>query len=194
MKIAPVLALLAASLLAVPAHANVYEWVDEQGTLHFAGDRTRAPATVTHRESAPRAVTIRPFANLDRQAVRIEVPYEDEGNLIKVMVRLNNRISVPCYVDTGSTGLVLPKAVAAQLGIDPRASGYTAMLSTAVGRVEVPALKLDSVRVGQAEVVDMWAMIAPSLEVGLLGGDFLNRFTYSVDPETLTLTLTPRAD
>jgi clan AA aspartic protease (TIGR02281 family) len=121
------------------------------------------------------------------------VPYEDEGNLIKVMVRLNNRISVPCYVDTGSTGLVLPSSVVAQLGLDPRASGHTAMLSTAVGRIQVPALKLDSVRLGQAEVVDLWAMVAPSLEVGLLGGDFLNRFTYSVDPETLTLTLTPRA-
>lgn len=194
MKLAPALALLAAILVAVPAHATVYHWVDAQGTLHFTSEAIQAakqPGAV--RREAAAGVSIQPLAKLGGAAA-IRVPYEDEGNLIKVVVRLNNRVSVPCYVDTGSTGLVLPQSVAAQLGIDPRASGTTAMLSTAVGRVEVPALKLESVRLGHAEVVDMWAMVAPSLEVGLLGGDFLNRFSYSVDPATQTITLTPRAE
>jgi clan AA aspartic protease (TIGR02281 family) len=191
MKIAPAIALLAATLLAVPAHATVYHWVDEQGTLHFTSEAGRAPRqpNVVRRDAA---ASIQPVSKVASDASRIQVPYEDEGNLIKVMVRLNNRVSVPCYVDTGSTGLVLPQAVIAQLGIDPRSSGRTATLATAVGRVEVPALKLASVRLGHAEVVDLWAMVAPSLEVGLLGGDFLNRFSYSVDPATQTITLTPR--
>jgi len=179
--------------VAVPAHANVYQWVDERGTVHFSSEPTRAPADqAPTRRDAQGIRTFQALSNLGRGR-GFQVPYEDEGNLIKVMVRLNNRVSVPCYVDTGSTGLVLPQAVVAQLGLDPRASGATAMLSTAVGRVEVPALKLESVRVGQAEVVDLWAMVAPALEVGLLGGDFLNRFSYSVDPETQLLTLTPRS-
>ncbi len=193
MKIAPAIALLAATLLAVPAHATVYHWVDEQGTLHFTSEADRAARqpNVVRREADE--VSIQPLSKVAGDVSRIQVPYEDEGNLIKVMVRLNNRVSVPCYVDTGSTGLVLPQSVVAQLGIDARATGMTATLSTAVGRVEVPALKLESVRLGHAEVVGLWAMVAPSLEVGLLGGDFLNRFSYSIDPATQTITLTPRA-
>ena len=193
MKLGTVLSLVASAFLAVPAHANVYQWVDERGTLHFSSEPAEASEarTVTPREEGIRV--FRALGNVSREPARFKVPYEDEGNLIKVIVRLNNRVSVPCYVDTGSTGLVLPQSAVAQLGLDPRASGATAMLSTAVGRVEVPALKLESVRLGQAEVVDLWAMVAPALEVGLLGGDFLNRFSYSVDPETQMLTLTPRA-
>jgi clan AA aspartic protease (TIGR02281 family) len=195
MKLAPALALVAATLLAVPAHATVYHWVDAQGTVHFTSEATRAaqqPGAV--RREATEGVAVRPVAKLGSSAARIQVRYENDGHLIKVMVRLNNRVSVPCYVDTGSTGLVLPQSAIAQLGIDARASGTTAMLSTAVGRVEVPALKLESVRLGHAEVEGMWAMVAPSLEVGLLGGDFLNRFSYAVDPATQTITLTPRAE
>lgn len=194
MKLAPAVALLAATLAAVPAHATVYHWIDERGTLHFTSEALQAARQpgVVRREAA--GVEVRPVVKLGGAVTRIQVPYEDEGNLIKVTVRLNNRLSVPCYVDTGSTGLVLPQSVVAQLGIDPRATGVTAMLSTVVGRVEVPALKLESVRLGHAEVVDLWAMVAPSLEVGLLGGDFLNRFSYSIDPATQTLTLTPRVE
>ena len=194
MKLAPAIALLAATLAALPAHATVYQWVDERGTVHFTSEASRAaqqPSAVRREPVQGVATTV---AKLGSQIGRFQVSYEDEGNLIKVMVRLNNRVSVPCYVDTGSTGLVLPQSAIEQLGIDPRASGATAMLSTAVGRVEVPALKLESVRLGQAEVMDLWAMVAPALEVGLLGGDFLNRFSYAVDPATQTITLTPRAE
>jgi clan AA aspartic protease (TIGR02281 family) len=192
MKLVPAVALLAATLAAVPAHATVYHWVDERGTLHFTGEAIQAARQPGARAHAPESGAVQPQAKLGSASAPIRVSYEDEGNLIKVMVRLNNRVSVPCYVDTGSTGLVLPQSAVAQLGLDPRASGATALLTTVVGRVEVPALKLESVRLGHAEVVDLWAMVAPALEVGLLGGDFLNRFSYSIDPATQTITLTPR--
>jgi clan AA aspartic protease (TIGR02281 family) len=194
MKFAPAAALLAATLLAVPAQATTYHWVDAQGTLHFTSEASRAVNQVGVVRREAESGSIQPLSKLGSEITRIQIPYEDEGNLIKVMVRLNNRVSVPCYVDTGSTGLVLPQAAVAQLGIDPRSTGTTAMLSTVIGRVEVPALKLESVRVGNAEVLDLWAMVAPSLEVGLLGGDFLNRFSYSIDPATQVITLTPRAE
>jgi clan AA aspartic protease (TIGR02281 family) len=195
----PLALALIGSLLVLPAakvRADVYRWVDQQGTLHFAQDLSRVPAE--HREmsrapaGAPRGdVRAAPAAPGATRAVRVS--YEDDSNLIRVMVRINDKVTAPFYVDTGSTELVVPRALAQKLAEHGAMQQARGKLETAVGTIDVPLLRLTSVRLGDAEVEDVWAAVAPELEVGLLGGAFLNQFVYSIDPETRVLSLMPRA-
>ena len=177
--------------IAAPVRAEMYSWEDERGTLHFSEDSARAPA----RERVLRAGAAGSQLNRMAQSLSpasVRVAYQDDANLIRVMVRINDEITAPFYVDTGSTELVVPKALADRLArtMDlPQARGK---LGTAIGEVDVALVQLASVRLGDAEVADVWAAVAPELEVGLLGGAFLNQFQYSIDPETQIISLTPR--
>jgi len=193
MRLAISLPLVLATTLgiAAPAQADVYRWVDAQGTIHFAQDHGQVSAAYRAQLRTVRPGTPTPTVETPAVGGRYQVRYESENHLIRVTVRLNDRVSAPFYVDTGSTALVIPAAVAERLGVDPRSTG-TAMLRTAMGPVEVQTLRLDSVRLGPAEVSGVSAAVAPGLEIGLLGGEFLNHFSYTVDPETQTLTLIPR--
>jgi aspartyl protease family protein len=181
-------------LVAAPVRADVYRWVDQRGTLHFAQELSRVPAE--HREvsratvAAPRGDVSTTSAPAASRAVR--VAYVDDASLIRVMVRINDTVTAPFYVDTGSTELVVSRALADKLEAAGRLPAARGKLETAVGSVDVPLVRLASVRLGDAEVEDVWAAVAPELEVGLLGGAFLNQFQYSIDPETRILTLTPR--
>jgi len=191
MKLAAALA-LTALLLPTSLYAETYRWTDDRGTVHLTEDWNSIP--VAHRPEQVHGKARGSFSNLGATRRPDEIPFEKDGHLIKVMVRLNGNVVAPFYVDTGSSDIVLPESVAARLGVhpDPRA-GHVA-LETSVGRIHVPALQLDSVQLGGHRVEGLWAVVAPSNEVGLLGGAFLNQFRYSIDPVTQTLTLTPRAE
>jgi len=198
MKLVVTLTVLAALSMSDLAHAEIYRWVDDGGTVHFTEDPLRVPAP--ERETAQLATAevaelggVSFPGSRSTTSASSEVPFEEEGQLMKVMVRLNGRVEVPFYLDTGSTELVVPAAVAEMLGGEAVYTGQVT-LNTPSGRVRVPTLQLDSVQIGGVQVSDLRASVSPSLEVGLLGGSFLNQFRYSIDPVTQTLTLEPRAD
>ena len=50
---------------------------------------------------------------------------------------------------------------------------------------------LDSVQLGAARVENLQATINPSMQIGLLGGDFFNNFVYRVDAAESELWLAP---
>ena len=191
-------ALVAALMLGTTVRAETYRWVGSDGTHHFTQDASRVPAAQRAQARVEPSRSIGSYtgpsgasAGLGPNVVR----YESEGHLIKVKVRLNGRITVPFYVDTGSTELVLPESVARRLGRPTRGEPVrSALLETPAGRIRVPALRLETVQLGEAEASDLFATVAPGLEVGLLGGAFLNHFRYAIDPVEKTLTLIPRGD
>jgi len=108
-----------------------------------------------------------------------------------VNVRLNDRVVAPFYVDTGASDISLPRSVGTQLGVSTGSSTGFATEITASGAIQVPVITLDSVQVGGARVEKLLATINPMLEVGLLGGSFFNRFSYSIDPAKGVLILRP---
>ena len=67
---------------------------------------------------------------------------------------------------------------------------------TANGKIAVPLARLDSLRVGNAEVHGLMVTVqsfSPDPRVdGLLGLDFLSRFHTSIDSRRQALTLAPR--
>ena len=87
-------------------------------------------------------------------------------------------------VDTGASVIALTESSAAQVGIRPLRSDYTAPVTTANGVVKAARARLSSVDIGGLEVRDVEAMVLPDnvLSETLLGLSYLSRlkrFEYS---------------
>jgi aspartyl protease family protein len=80
-------------------------------------------------------------------------------------------------VDTGASVIALTASSAAQVGIRPSRSEYTASVSTANGVVKGARARLASVDIGGLEVRDVDALILPdeALSENLLGLSYLSR-------------------
>lgn len=209
------LVLAAAALVFTTAHAEIYTWTDAEGLVHYsqdlqgvpAGERAEArrraaeagaePSKVQGYESAPAA---RPRSRASRAAFsgagqrgggRIHrIPIERAGSGMVVPVRLNGGVVAPFLVDTGASYVLIPEAVAEEAGIQTGADTRTMQFTTANGVVEHPLVMLDLVELGSAQAEEVPAAISPTMQIGLLGLSFFNRFTYQVDAANGVLTLT----
>src|SRR5688572_10621513 len=65
----------------------------------------------------------------------VRIPFEREGHLIRLSVRLNHRIAVPFYFDSGSSGIVLPASYAERLSLEIGPSAPSVTLKTTAGRI-----------------------------------------------------------
>lgn len=97
-----------------------------------------------------------------------------------------NGSDVTFMVDTGATDVAVPERMALELGLP---KGRDIMISTANGVARGWTTRLDSVRLGEIELYDVEATIAPGLgeEGALLGMSFLKRVELLQRGETLTL-------
>lgn len=96
--------------------------------------------------------------------------------------------SVRMIVDTGASFVALPASVARRLGIDYR-QGRVVPVNTANGTVPAYLVRLDSVRVGELELLQVDALVQEGgLSVVLLGNSFLNRCELQRNAEQMTLT------
>lgn len=82
-------------------------------------------------------------------------------------------------VDTGASVIALNESSAAQIGVRPSRSDYTANVSTANGTIKAARARLPSVDVGGIVVRDVEAMILPdeSLSENLLGLSYLAKLS-----------------
>jgi aspartyl protease family protein len=89
-------------------------------------------------------------------------------------------------LDTGATGVAIPEAIARKLDI-PRGRPYRTQ--TANGISTSYAASLDSVAVGEIELRDVQAGIAPGLAMNqiLLGMTFLKHIEFTQRGDTLIL-------
>lgn len=195
--------LLAAVAWAGAARADIYRWTDADGRLHFTEKLDQVPPE--HRAEAQRsaegaapearvqiyATPSSGAAQASSPAREIRVPFSREGSLMRVDVRLNDLVTAPFYVDTGASGVSLPWSVAQRLGLGLGPDTPHVRVSTANGIVAQPIVRLDSVQLGAARVEGLSATVSPSMQVGLLGGDFFNNFVYRVDAAESVITLAP---
>lgn len=102
--------------------------------------------------------------------------------------QINGGSTVRMMVDTGASFIALPAAEAQRLGIDYR-NGILSRSSTANGVVPVYRVKLDSVKVGDIEILQVEAAVHEgSLPFVLLGMSFLKRVTMLREGQEMTLT------
>lgn len=90
-------------------------------------------------------------------------------------------------VDTGATAVSMGVAEAKRIGLD-YASGRPIRLSTANGQALGYLLTLNSVRIGDVEVQNVEAIVAPqAMPFVLLGNSFLTRFSMRRDADQMVL-------
>jgi aspartyl protease family protein len=81
-------------------------------------------------------------------------------------------------VDTGASLVVLRASDAAEIGIRPVPNDFTAIVSTANGKIKAAPVKLDRIEIGdEIAVDDVSALVLPdeALPQNLLGVSFLSR-------------------
>lgn len=195
----------------------MYRWTDASGTLHITENLANVPTqqrTAASSRKPSEARGVQYFASLKTRrshvaalsisslrrsspgqtalaGQEIRVPFERDGNLMKIKVRLNDHVVAPFYVDTGASDISLPRSVGTQLGVSAGSETDMATEVTASGTIQVPVIMLDSVQVGGARIENLLATINPMLEVGLLGGSFFNHFSYSINTVEGILILRP---
>jgi aspartyl protease family protein len=145
------------------------------------GIRSLAPLL---REAAPRS------ARGEETLVSL---HRARGNWI-AEVRLNDSRTARFVVDTGASACVISPELAADLGVRPGPRAEMIPMQVVGGVTAGPRVTLASMRVGDAEVENVAAVIhsiGPGID-GLLGNSFLGRFTVTLDPDRGVLVLRPR--
>ena len=180
--------------------AEIYRWTDAEGRVNFTQDLAQVPAA--HRAkaeesaTAPRPDRLQTYSTsppADRATVRrrsrtprsgelLEIPFERQGDVMVVDVRLNDRVSAPFLVDTGASDVSIPAEVADRLGIQIGPETPYRRYTTANGIIAKPVITLDSVQAGEARLEQVRASVSSTMDVGLLGGAFFNNFTFQIDP------------
>ncbi len=191
------------------AHAEIYQWTDASGRLHFSQDLAQVPPAKREqaieaanaprtRDPLQRYSSGRRGAAASRAASRrsggtMRIPFERHGTLMKVDVLLNGRVEAPFLIDTGATGVSIPWSVAQQLGLQIGPTTPRVRVRTANGVISEPIVELRSVQLGPARVTGLKAAVSGSMDIGLLGGAFFNNFVYQVDSAASVITLAPNA-
>lgn len=118
----------------------------------------------------------------------IEVPVGLDGHYHLVLDL--NRVPVDFIIDTGASEIVLTKADAARIGLDPEGLQYSQFAQTANGRVASAPAIVASVALGEIQDRNVKVSVnAGEMDVSLLGMSYLGRFDSIVIREnTMVLT------
>jgi len=191
--------------LGSPAYGQMYKWVDEKGTAHFADDLSKIPEKYrpdaeirkVPKEVPPPETREKPALLLNNskvaepEAIANEVALFRRHELLLAEVTLHGRVKRHFVVDTGASFTLINRQTARELGFVVNESTPFIPIYTASDMIFTPLVTLQSVRVGNAEVENVEALIhnLPSDTAGLLGNSFLNKFRVVIDAINGKMTL-----
>jgi predicted aspartyl protease len=125
------------------------------------------------------------------------IPLETLGNHVLVRAVLNHQEPVTLLLDTGATHTMLTPEAARRVGLTPAPHVLTGALQVVGGRqVRFPLVPLAALAMGEAVVTNLPVGILSTFPGtravdGLLGGDFLEHFTLTLDYSARRLQLAP---
>lgn len=199
-----ILSLFIGLVLAFPSYAEVYKWLDEKGTVHFADDLSKIPEKYrpdAQMKNSPKEISVAPAPESQEKPTSpptlgtsepegIEVPISRRGGVFVAEVTLNGRVKRRLVVDTGASDTVISQETAKELDLPIDEDTPFVVRFTASDVIFVPLVTLKSVRVGNAEVegVEATVQTMPSGD-GLLGQSFLSRFRVVLDAAGGKMTL-----
>jgi aspartyl protease family protein len=140
-------------------------------------------ATAAARATTPVRQTVFETMQDNAQAGRrLSITRDGRGHF-----RIDGRIDgqrIGFMVDTGASVIALNETSAARIGVRPTRNDYTALVTTANGKIKAARMRLAMVDVGGLIVRDVDAMVLPdeALSENLLGLSFLSklkRFEYA---------------
>jgi hypothetical protein len=163
-----------------------------------AASSTAAKRVDDHFRSLPNEISVIRSSSKPESASKpsmngaIAIPVKVRGSKVIVSVTFNDRIAANLLLDTGASRTMISTRTARDLRLHSTGSGTGYGIG---GYVTVSTGRIDSVKVGDAEMRNMLVMVHdfspdPSYE-GLLGFDFLSQFQMSLDLQKATLLLTP---
>ena len=126
----------------------------------------------------------------EREPTKYEVPYEPMAagaKRIIISVTINNSLTVPMALDTGSTGMIISAPLAEKLGVFDKDEGKFFSTVTGIGGKELVIITIiDIVQVGKAKDDFIPTAVTPtSFEgqgfEGLVGMDFMSKYSVHVD-------------
>lgn len=178
------------------ARAQMYRWVDERGTVHYAEglnsvpERYRSTAQPLHFPKAPPAPAAKEGTS-PPGATKISF---SPGAPILVNAKINGTGPITLILDTGADRTVVAPPVLARLGI-PTTAVRRAEMKGVTGTVQVDMVQVNSVEVGEAKAGPL-LIAAYDADLkgaeGLLGRDFLDQFKVTIDSTAGVVTLAPK--
>jgi hypothetical protein len=185
-------------LLPTLGWAQVYRWEDERdGALHFSNSYDRIPESQRSRFGPPPpapANNPEPVAPLraSSSGAITRIPYTP-GSPILVNASIGGAGSVTLILDTGADRTMVSPAALGRLGIAV-AGGQLAQIKGVTGTTRGSMVQVASVEIGQAKVGPLRIIVhdADLRADGLLGRDFLEHFTVTIDSKERQVTLTPK--
>ena len=199
----------ALAILTLPAAAEIYRYTDRSGTPHYVEGVDSVPQE--YRASAqPVALPALPIVTSPQSAApsspsrgaaaapgagkgATTIKYTP-GQPIMVDAKINGTASARLLLDTGADATMInPRALLAAGAPLSRPAGTTKVTGVA-GSDNVNFVVIDSLEIGDARV---GRMHVGSYDVagagdGLLGRDFLDRFTVNIDSANGVVTLSPK--
>jgi hypothetical protein len=189
------------SVLAPPsasAQVAIYRWIDAQGDIHVSQgvdsvpSRFRAGAVIIGYDQPPEPSAISP----PRQRPGVGQVRFTPGQPIIVTARINSAGSAQLMLDTGAARTVVSPTVLSVLGVS-YAGAVRGSIKGVTGETEVDAVRLESIdvdgaRFGPLLVISHDPGFGPQKGDGLLGRDYLDNFSITIDNAAGLLTLTPK--
>lgn len=188
--------LVAALLFPGGAVAQIYRWVDDGGGVHYSEgidsvpERYRARARPVPYERSPSPPESKPReapAGVTRIAFTPGAP-------ILVNAKIDGAGPVTLLLDTGADRTVIAPLPLWRLGVSTR-NARRGELVGVTGRTPVEMVQVNSIEVGEARAGPLTIMVHEA-DVknadGLLGRDFLDQFTVTIDSGAGLVTLAPK--
>jgi hypothetical protein len=174
--------------------AQVYRWEDQDG-LHFTNSYERVP--VPHRPQVGPPLPIAPEPSAPPPSPPLsgvtKIPYSP-GSPILVTASIGGAGSVTLILDTGADRTMVSPEALGRLGIS-YADGPRAEIKGVTGTSQGAMVEVNSIEVGQAKVGPL-RIVAHDADLkkadGLLGRDFLEHFTVTIDSKEQQVTLAPK--
>ncbi len=186
-----------------PAAAQMYRWTDDEGETHF----TEGPESVPlkfRRKAVLMGETAQPVASPPGTPAGSGAPSAPAGGAriqftpgqkIIVDARLNGRGPARLILDTGATSTLINPLVLTALGVSFQ-SAQPARGRGIGGTVEGFTVRVDSIDVGGARHGPLRVFAHDGglgLDAdGLLGRDFLDNFSITIDNSAAVLVLAPK--
>ncbi len=170
-------ALAGVVLLSLPVQAELYQYEDDRGTVHFVDDPGRIPRKYQKRQKT-RAMEMGSGAG---KVTRVTIT----GNRVLVPVTIGYRgkeTTAQFILDTGASGSTISPMLARQLSVDT-ATARQGIARGVGGSVHlVLRTRLDYLAVGPNRKTDVEVSVIESTQAdGLLGMDFLRGRRYHID-------------
>lgn len=176
------------------AAAQIYRWIDDQGAIHYSQGIESVP--MKHRAGAviigyDRPAPETPPVAATQSGARISFT---PGQPIMVTARINAAGTARLMLDTGASRTVINPAVLQALGVSYR-DARRGSIRGVTGEAEVLAVRVESVDVSGAAHGPLMVVAHDTgfaLGDGLLGRDFLDHFTVTIDNGAGIVTLVPK--